>query len=47
MDSINSLNSLFTGVTVKDGQVAVARDEDLASPAMDRLVRAAKQNWNR
>ena len=42
MDKIESLNALFgADVTVRDGQVAVLRDATLASPAMDRLVRAA------
>jgi fructose-bisphosphate aldolase, class II len=42
MDKIESLNTLFgAGVTVRDGQLSVARDAPLASEAMDTLVRAA------
>jgi fructose-bisphosphate aldolase, class II len=42
MDTIETLNALFgADVSVRDGQVSVARDASLASPAMDRLVRAA------
>jgi len=42
MDTIDSLNSLFgSDVAVRDGRVTVSRDASLASPAMDRLVRAA------
>jgi fructose/tagatose bisphosphate aldolase len=42
MDHIDTLNSLFgSDVSVRDGQVSVARDAALATPAMDTLVRAA------
>jgi fructose/tagatose bisphosphate aldolase len=42
MDKIESLNALFgADVSVRDGKVSVARDAALASPTMDRLVRAA------
>ena len=42
MDTIDSLNSLFgSDVAIRDGRVTVSRDASLASPAMDRLVRAA------
>src|SRR5215212_5596369 len=42
MDKIEALNTLFGGdVVVQDGRVAVRREAALASPAMDRLVRAA------
>lgn len=42
MDKIETLNNLFgSDVSVKDGRVIVANDASLASPAMDRLVRAA------
>jgi fructose-bisphosphate aldolase, class II len=39
---MNTLDKLFgADVSVRDGQVAVARPASLASPAMDRLVRSA------
>ena len=42
MDEIQSLNSIFgADVTVSHGKVTVVREAALASPAMDRLVRAA------
>jgi fructose-bisphosphate aldolase, class II len=41
METINALNTLFDGVSVDDGRVTVSRDTALASPLMDRLVRAA------
>src|SRR3982751_4362859 len=42
MDKIEALNTLFgDDVVVRDGRVTVTRDAALASPAMDRLVRAA------
>jgi fructose/tagatose bisphosphate aldolase len=42
MDKIESLNNLFgADVVVRDGQLTVARNVGVASPAMDTLVRAA------
>src|SRR5437763_2165219 len=42
MDKIDALNSLFgDDVIVRDGRVTVNRDDALASPMMDRVVRAA------
>jgi fructose-bisphosphate aldolase class II len=42
MDTIDRLNSLFgTDVIVDDGRVTVGNAVELASPKMDRLVRAA------
>jgi len=42
MDNIEALNSLFGGdVVVRKDRVTVKQDSALASPAMDRLVRAA------
>ncbi|HVX39986.1 MAG TPA: class II fructose-bisphosphate aldolase [Gemmatimonadaceae bacterium] len=42
MDTIETLNGLFgADVSVQDGRVTVKRDASLASPAMDRLARAA------
>ena len=42
MDKIEALNGLFgAGVSVRRGQVTVAKDGALASPAMDQLARAA------
>lgn len=42
MDDIQRLNTIFgADVTVSHGQVTVVREAALASPAMDRLVRAA------
>jgi len=42
MDNIEALNSLFGGdVVVRKDRVTVKQDGALASPAMDRLVRAA------
>ena len=42
MDKIESLNNLFgADVVVRDGQIIVARNVGIASPAMDALVNAA------
>src|SRR5215468_6702088 len=42
MDKIESLNTLFgADVVVRDGQITVARNVGIASPAMDALVNAA------
>jgi fructose-bisphosphate aldolase, class II len=42
MDKIEALNTTFgADVVVRDGRVTVTRDVLIASPAMDRLVRAA------
>jgi fructose-bisphosphate aldolase class II len=42
MNKLESLNTLFgDAVTVRDGRVTVTRPASLASPTMDRLVRAA------
>ena len=42
MNSLDSLNALFgSDVAVRDGRLTVSRASAVASPAMDRLVRAA------